>query len=99
MKTYKMNYCPYCGKKLEIFRGKEPNFCGRCGKRLKKLTKNNEKSIQCTICHKYLWLERDNHIKCSFCGSIYHSSCVSPWLMQYNSCPMCQNVFVNPTLT
>lgn len=95
---YKLNYCPYCGKKLGTYNGKQPNFCSRCGKKLKKSKNSLEGTVQCTICHKFIILGTKNIIKCSFCGSKFHYSCVASWLMEHNSCPMCQNVFLNPAL-
>jgi hypothetical protein len=94
--TYK--YCPYCGRKFPIFMSSEKKFCCFCGKQLKKLEKSQKKRVQCTICHKEINHDRNQIIVCSFCGSIYHSSCIFPWLVKFNSCPMCQNVFLNPNL-
>jgi hypothetical protein len=52
--------------------------------------------IQCAICHKDVNLPQDNLIKCPFCNAIYHYLCVASWLDKYNSCPACQNVFLEP---
>ncbi|MFX0142229.1 MAG: RING finger domain-containing protein [Candidatus Hodarchaeota archaeon] len=90
------NFCPYCGKKLPQFIRYETNFCGFCGRRLKKNKENLIKKVQCIICHKPVDPNRHNTIKCSYCGSMYHSICVSSWLLKYNACPMCQNVFLFP---
>ncbi|MHA1192911.1 MAG: RING finger domain-containing protein [Promethearchaeota archaeon] len=98
MTGYKLNYCPYCGKKLRTSTEYQTNFCNYCGHKLKKTIPYMEKKVQCTICHDFIWLRRSKTIKCSFCGSEYHYSCVASWLMVHNSCPMCQNVFLNPTL-
>jgi len=95
---YKLNYCPYCGKKLGTFNGTIPNFCSNCGKKLKTAVISKEKQVQCTICHDFILIGTKATIKCSFCGSKFHNLCVSSWLMEHNSCPMCQNVFLNPTL-
>ena len=95
--TY-FNYCPNCGKKIQKSTSRKVNFCCYCGRELKKKKVYLHDKIQCTVCHEFIWHGRNRIIKCSFCGSQYHHSCVSSWLTKYNSCPMCQNVFLNPTL-
>lgn len=55
-----------------------------------------ESDVQCTICHKFINFARDKVITCPFCGSTYHYLCVAFWLSKYNSCPMCQNHFLEP---
>jgi hypothetical protein len=52
--------------------------------------------VQCTICHKYINFAKNKVITCPFCGSTYHYLCVAFWLSKYNSCPMCQNHFLEP---
>ena len=91
------NYCPYCGRKLPLFKSSEQIFCCFCGKQMKK-EKSKKKRVQCTICHKDIDLHKKQIIICSFCGSKYHYSCIYSWLLKFNSCPMCQNVFLNPNL-
>ncbi|MBY9003682.1 MAG: hypothetical protein KGD73_06895 [Candidatus Lokiarchaeota archaeon] len=98
MTGYKLNFCPYCGKKLGTYNGKRPNFCSSCGQKLNKAVISKKGKVQCTICHDFIILGTENIIKCSFCESRFHYSCVSSWLIEHNSCPMCQNVFLNPTL-
>ena len=39
---------------------------------------------------------KDKIITCPFCGSTYHYLCVAFWLSKYNSCPLCQNHFLEP---
>jgi hypothetical protein len=55
-----------------------------------------ESDVQCTVCHKQLNFAKDKVITCPFCGSTYHYLCVAFWLSKYNSCPMCQNHFLEP---
>ncbi len=50
------------------------------------------------ICYNMVHEESINAIKCVFCESLYHIKCVSEWLIKFNACPMCQNVFVVPRL-
>ena len=52
--------------------------------------------VQCTVCHNYINFAKDKVITCPFCGSTYHYLCVAAWLSKYNSCPMCQNHFIEP---
>ncbi|MFX1417652.1 MAG: hypothetical protein ACFE9N_01900 [Promethearchaeota archaeon] len=52
--------------------------------------------VQCTVCHKFINFASDRVITCPFCGSTYHYLCVAFWLSKYNSCPMCQNHFLEP---
>jgi hypothetical protein len=94
-----LNYCPYCGKKILKSNKYETNFCRYCGKALKKEQISLQNKVQCTVCHEYIWHGRIYTIQCSFCGSHFHYSCVVSWLMKYNSCPMCQNEFLNPSLS
>jgi len=54
--------------------------------------------VQCTVCHEHINFAEDQIIKCPFCGSVYHYLCVVYWLGKYNSCPMCNNQFLDPNL-
>ncbi len=92
------NYCPNCGKKIQKSNSKIVNFCCYCGHKLKAKDTPSQENIRCTICHEFIWPRSTRIIKCSFCGSSYHNSCVHDWLARYNACPMCQNVFLNPNL-
>ena len=55
-------------------------------------------NVQCTVCHKNINFAKDKLITCPFCASTYHYLCVADWLSKYNSCPMCQNQFLDPNL-
>ena len=55
-------------------------------------------NVQCTVCHKNINFVKDKLITCPFCGSTYHYLCVADWLFKHNSCPMCQNNFLDPNL-
>ena len=90
------NYCPHCGKKLPKTNDFKANFCSFCGYKLRNKSEYSHPNVQCTICHNYISHEHKNSIKCSYCGSQFHSNCVSSWLLKYNACPMCQNVFTFP---
>jgi len=56
----------------------------------------SDSNVPCTVCHKYINFAKDKVITCPFCGSTYHYLCVAFWLSKYNSCPMCQNHFLEP---
>ena len=90
-----MNYCRYCGFNLKKY--KHPNYCSRCGKKLTQISNNSFNRIRCGICHKYVELHEDS-ILCSYCGSKFHKSCVTRWILQYNACPICQNKYLIPNL-
>jgi len=55
-------------------------------------------NVQCTVCHKHINFAKDKLITCPFCNSTYHYLCVAEWLSKYNSCPMCQNTFLDPNI-
>ncbi|MFX1411500.1 MAG: hypothetical protein ACFFA6_14205, partial [Promethearchaeota archaeon] len=55
-----------------------------------------QSDVQCTVCHKFINFAQDKVITCPFCASTYHYLCVAFWLSKYNSCPMCQNNFLEP---
>jgi len=55
-------------------------------------------NVQCTVCHKNINFVKDKLITCPFCSSTYHYLCVADWLSRYNSCPMCQNTFLDPNI-
>ncbi len=55
-------------------------------------------NVHCTVCHKNINFVKDKLITCPFCGSTYHYLCVADWLSKHNSCPMCQNNFLDPNL-
>ena len=58
----------------------------------------SKSNVQCTVCHKFIDFSKNQVITCPFCGSTYHYLCVADWLSKYNSCPMCQNQFLDPNL-
>lgn len=98
MTKYSYNYCIYCGNKLPDYNKNQANYCCYCGKQIRiEEIKPSNKGIQCTICHNYIH-NKNRVITCSFCGSKYHEYCVSAWMIKYNACPLCQNVFLNPTI-
>ncbi|MBD3215704.1 MAG: hypothetical protein GF311_24040 [Candidatus Lokiarchaeota archaeon] len=53
-------------------------------------------NIQCGVCRKEINFVSDKIIKCPFCDAVYHYLCVAFWLSKYNSCPSCQNAFLDP---
>ncbi|MFX1381327.1 MAG: hypothetical protein ACFFBP_02715 [Promethearchaeota archaeon] len=55
-----------------------------------------DSTVKCTVCHEFINFAKDNIIKCPFCENTYHYLCVAFWLSKYNSCPTCQNVFLDP---
>ncbi|MFW9896881.1 MAG: RING finger domain-containing protein [Candidatus Thorarchaeota archaeon] len=96
LNTSKNNYCPFCGKKLSNLTRLQLNFCCFCGARLKKSENSLKSGKLCTICHESIDIKKPNIVECSFCESKYHSRCIKSWLLKYNSCPLCLNVFLMP---
>ncbi|MFW9773144.1 MAG: RING finger domain-containing protein [Candidatus Heimdallarchaeota archaeon] len=88
-----MNFCPYCGSQLNKERKGKLNFCPYCGEQLTP----HLKEFKCTICHQKI-KHNQTSINCAYCESPYHYNCVVNWLSTYNSCPTCQNTFLNPYL-
>lgn len=64
--------------------------------RIKLRTGISDSDVSCTVCHKNINFVKDKTIICPFCGSTYHYLCVAFWLSKYNSCPLCQNHFLEP---
>ncbi|MFX1328572.1 MAG: hypothetical protein ACFE91_10620 [Promethearchaeota archaeon] len=56
----------------------------------------SQSDVHCTVCHNFINFAKDKVITCPFCASTYHYLCVAFWLSKYNSCPMCQNHFLEP---
>ena len=50
--------------------------------------------IICTICQDKIEI-----INCSltFCNHYYHSECLTKWLKESESCPICRNQILNET--
>ena len=95
MSSARLKYCPYCGKRIEKH---NCNFCTYCGKNLKRINNSSIKKVSCTICHEPVSLKVKNKIKCSYCGSQFHRKCITSWLLEYKSCPLCLNVFLTPKI-
>jgi len=89
------NFCPSCGNKLIQLDYTESNFCSYCGGKLTEGNDNSNHIKQCTICHESVNID-NNNIKCLYCGSNFHFTCVAGWLSEHNACPMCQNQFLIP---
>jgi hypothetical protein len=94
----KINFCPSCGKKIKRMNASQLNFCCFCGAKLRRDNKPLKLTSQCPICHEYVSLKKNTSIECSFCGSKYHSPCITAWLAKYNSCPLCLNMFLMPKI-
>jgi hypothetical protein len=92
----RLNFCPYCGRRLPESNKNKTNYCCFCGKKFQYKKDDLVKKVQCIVCHKFVDQNMHKTISCSYCGSMYHSTCVSSWLLKYNACPLCQNVFIFP---
>lgn len=65
-------------------------------KKVKKIEDITTETVQCGVCHELIDFTANKIIKCPFCGAVYHYLCIAFWLQEYNSCPSCQNVFLDP---
>jgi hypothetical protein len=65
-------------------------------KKVKKIEDITTETVQCGVCHELIDFTTNKIIKCPFCGAVYHYLCIAFWLQEYNSCPSCQNVFLDP---
>ena len=90
-----MNYCPYCGTHLKSLINLKPNYCPHCGEKLQERIKHGLNKIKCAICHEYVEIHAKK-IVCSYCGSTFHESCVHKWILKFNACPLCQNIYIIP---
>ena len=91
----KIKFCPSCGKKLQGMKESQLNYCIYCGNKLRN-KKPLKLTSQCVICHEYVSLKKRDSLQCPFCGSEYHSKCITSWLLKYNSCPRCMTEFLMP---
>lgn len=53
-------------------------------------------NVQCSVCRKKINFADDQIIVCPFCQNAYHYLCIAFWLSKHNSCPVCQNQFLDP---
>ncbi|KAL5697529.1 RING-type E3 ubiquitin transferase [Ranunculus cassubicifolius] len=49
----------------------------------------------CMICMDEFNVEEENGAKEMPCSHTYHPTCISKWLFQYNSCPLCRFRIIN----
>ncbi len=80
----------------ELYRQELKKIEDILGTRIKAKEGIVDSTVKCTVCHQFIKFGTDNIIKCPFCDSTYHYLCVAFWLSKYNSCPTCQNVFLDP---
>ncbi|MFX1487659.1 MAG: RING finger domain-containing protein [Promethearchaeota archaeon] len=92
----KIKFCPSCGKRLQGMNESQMNYCIFCGTKLRNNNKTLKLTSQCAICHEYVSLKKSDSLKCPFCGSEFHSTCINSWLLKYNSCPRCMTEFLMP---
>lgn len=52
--------------------------------------------VQCAVCRKGVFVGKDEFIKCYYCDSVFHYLCIASWISTHNSCPTCQNEFLDP---
>ena len=96
MTNHNFRFCPYCGRRFSKPNTVHINFCPSCGKSLSKFYFSSLKKISCVICHENINSQENRNIKCPYCGSQFHRSCITNWLLDYNCCPLCLNTFLMP---
>lgn len=55
-----------------------------------------EGSVQCAVCRQEVMVGTEQFIKCYYCEGIFHYMCIASWISTHNSCPTCQNEFLDP---
>lgn len=81
---------------LDLYRSELTNFEITLADRVKIREGITSDKIRCGVCHKHFDFAKEQIIKCPFCEAVYHYLCVAFWLTKYNSCPACQNTFLDP---
>jgi len=85
-------------QEISLYQGELSKLEDFHGKRVRIREGITSEKVQCGVCHKHIAFAKDKIIKCPFCDNIYHYLCVAFWLSKYNSCPSCQNQFLDPNL-
>ena len=83
-------------EEIDIYRSELSNLKKTLSEKVKLREGITDENVQCSICRKKFDFAKDKIIKCPFCGAVYHYLCVAFWLGKYNSCPSCQNTFLDP---
>ena len=83
-------------KEMELYRSELSNLKKTLADKVKLREGITNENIQCGVCRKTFDFAKDKIIKCPFCGAVFHYLCVAFWLSKYNSCPSCQNNFLDP---
>lgn len=81
---------------IELYRSELSNLKKTLADKVKIREGITSDDIQCGVCRKKFDFAKDKIIKCPFCDAVYHYLCVAFWLSKYNSCPSCQNTFLDP---
>ncbi len=81
---------------INLYRSELNNFERTLSEKVKVREGISSDKIKCGVCHKGFDFAKDQLIKCPFCEALYHYLCVAFWLSKYNSCPACQNTFLDP---
>ncbi|MFW9897676.1 MAG: hypothetical protein ACFFDO_00245 [Candidatus Thorarchaeota archaeon] len=81
---------------IDLYRTELTNLEITLSERVKVREGITSDKIKCGVCHKKFDFAKEQIIKCPFCEAVYHYLCVAFWLSKYNSCPACQNQFLDP---
>ncbi|MGV9205026.1 MAG: RING finger domain-containing protein [Promethearchaeia archaeon] len=83
-------------KALELYKSELDKLEARMTEKVKKREGIDKNEMKCTVCRQMIKVGKDKIIVCPFCKNAYHYLCVADWLTNYNSCPICQNKFLDP---
>jgi rubrerythrin len=83
-------------KEINLYRNELSNLKKTLSDKVKIREGITNENVQCSVCRKGFDFSKDQIIKCPFCGAIFHYLCIAFWLGKYNSCPVCQNSFLDP---
>ncbi len=83
-------------KEIYLYQSELTNLQKTLANRVKIREGITSDKIRCGVCHKQFDFAKEQIIKCPFCDAVYHYLCVAFWLSKYNSCPACQNQFLDP---
>lgn len=83
-------------KALKLYRSELQKLEGRMTEKVKTREGIDKDVMKCTVCRQDIKIGKDKVIVCPFCKNAYHYLCVADWITKYNSCPTCQNQFLDP---
>ncbi|MFO8020145.1 MAG: hypothetical protein R6U96_16090 [Promethearchaeia archaeon] len=81
---------------LRLYKSELEKLEAQRTEKVKKREGIDSDELKCTVCRQKIKVGKDKIIVCPFCKNAYHYLCVADWINKYNSCPTCQNQFLDP---